>query len=95
MIKASDLTDKEVVSISDGRKIGMITDLEVDLEKGRINAIIIPDSKGLKGLFSREIEYEIMWNQIKKIGEDVILIEIRDREEATKPINLNNDIKNR
>jgi len=84
MIKASDLTEKEVVSIIDGKKIGMITDLEVDLEKGKINAIIIPEGRRLMGLFNRELEYEISWNQIKVIGEDVILIEIRDRIEPTK-----------
>ena len=92
MIKVSDLTEKEVVSITDGKKIGMITDLEVDLEKGKINAIIIPEGKRLMGLFNRELEYEISWNQIKVIGEDVILIEIRDRIEPTKFIYPDNDM---
>ena len=92
MIKASDLTQKEVVSITDGKKIGMITDLEVDLEKGKINAIIIPEGRRLMGLFNRELEYEISWNQIKVIGEDVILIEIRDSIEPTKFIYPNNDM---
>jgi len=85
MLKASDLTEKEVVNITDGRRIGMITDLEVDLQKGKINAIIIPDSGRLIGLFSKELEYEIRWNQIKKIGEDVILVEIRDGSEQVRP----------
>ncbi len=92
MIKASDLTEKDVVSITDGKKIGMITDLEVDLEKGKINAIIIPGGGRLMGLFGKELEYEISWNQIKKIGEDVILIEIRDRVEPTKFIHPDKDI---
>ena len=92
MIKASDLTEKEVVSITDGKKIGMITDLEVDLEKGKINAIIIPEGRRLMGLLNRELEYEISWNQIKVIGEDVILIEIRDRIEPTKFIYPDNDM---
>lgn len=92
MIKASDLTEKEVVSIIDGKKIGMIMDFEVDLEKGKINAIIIPESGRLMGLFGRELEYEISWNQIKKIGEDVILIEIRDGMEPTKFIHPDKDI---
>lgn len=83
MIKASDLTEKEVVNINNGKKIGMITDLEVDLEKGKINAIIIPDGGRLVGLFSKEIEYEISWHQIKKIGEDVILI---DTKETVEPV---------
>ncbi len=92
MIKASDLTEKEVVSITDGKRIGMITDLEVDLEKGKINAIIIPEGRRLMGLLNRELEYEISWNQIKVIGEDVILIEIRDRIEPTKFIYPDNDM---
>ncbi len=85
MIKASELTEKEVVNITDGRRIGTITDLEVDLQKGKINAIIIPDSSRLIGLFSKELEYEIKWNQIKKIGEDVILVEIKNSSESIKP----------
>ena len=92
MIKASDLTEKDVVSITDGKKIGTIMDLEIDLERGKVNAIIIPGGGRLMGLFGKELEYEIGWNQIKKIGEDVILIEIRDRVESTKFMNLNKDI---
>lgn len=92
MIKASDLTEKEVVCITDGRRIGMITDLEVDLERGKINAIVIPEGRKLMGLFNKEQEYEISWNQIKMIGEDVILVEMRDRIEPTKFIHPEEDI---
>ncbi len=92
MIKVSDLTEKEVVCITDGRKIGMITDFEVDLEKGKINAIIIPEGKRIMGLFSKELEYEISWSQIKMIGEDVILIEMRDRIEPTKLVYPDDDV---
>ncbi len=87
MIKVSDLAEKEVVNITDGKRMGMITDLEVDLKKGKINAIIIPDSGRRIGLFSKELEYEIRWNQIKKIGEDIILVEIRDEPEPIKSTN--------
>lgn len=92
MIKVSDLTEKEVVCITDGRKIGMITDFEVDLEKGKINAIIIPEGKRIMGLFSKELEYEISWSQIKMIGEDVILIEMRDRIEPMKPVYSDDEV---
>jgi len=77
MLKASDLTQKEVINIADGKRIGLITDLEVDLKKGKINAVIIPDSGRFMGLFGKEHEFEISWDQIKKIGEDVILVEIK------------------
>lgn len=77
MLKASDLTQKEVINITDGKRIGLITDLEVDLKKGKINAVIIPDAGRFMGIFSKDHEFEISWEQIKKIGEDVILVELK------------------
>lgn len=93
MIKVSDLADKEVVNISDGKKIGMISDLEVDLERGKVNAIIIPDTGRFLGLFGRELEYEIKWNQIKKIGEDVILVDLKNKEDYTKSYYKDEEVK--
>ncbi|MBM7614577.1 YlmC/YmxH family sporulation protein [Alkaliphilus hydrothermalis] len=78
MLRASDLTQKEVINTTDGKRIGMIMDLEVDLAKGRVNAIIIPGTGKFLGLFGKEVEYEISWDQIKKIGEDVILVEMKN-----------------
>ncbi|SES64889.1 sporulation protein, YlmC/YmxH family [Natronincola peptidivorans] len=77
MIRASDLTEKEVINITDGRRLGLITDIDVNLEKGRINAIIVPNNDKFFGLFGKEMESEITWAEIKKIGTDVILVEIK------------------
>ncbi|KAB3538576.1 YlmC/YmxH family sporulation protein [Alkaliphilus pronyensis] len=84
MLRASELTQKEVINISDGKRIGMIVDLEIDLLKGKINAIIIPGEGKFMGLFGKEQDYEISWNQIKKIGDDVILIELKNSIEPYK-----------
>ncbi|SCX88055.1 YlmC/YmxH family sporulation protein [Alkaliphilus peptidifermentans] len=86
MLRASELTQKEVINITDGKRIGMIVDLEVDLLKGRINAIIIPGEGKFMGIFGKEHDYEISWNQIKKIGEDVILIEMKSSVEPYRII---------
>lgn len=94
MLRASDLTQKEVINITDGKRVGLIADLEVDLNKGKINAIIIPSAGRFLGIFGKEFDYEISWDQIKKIGEDVILIEMRSavephhyrEEEKYKPL---------
>lgn len=75
MIKASELTQKEVVNLIDGKKIGVITDVEIDLSKGLITAIIVPENERFMGVFGKEYDYEISWEEIKKIGEDVILVE--------------------
>ena len=77
MIKASDLTEKEVINITDGRSLGFIIDLDVDLEKGIINSIVLPDQDKVFGLFGKEQENEISWRNIRKIGEDVILVELK------------------
>ncbi|MCD5415336.1 MAG: YlmC/YmxH family sporulation protein [Clostridiales bacterium] len=47
MIKASELTQKEVINVIDGKKIGIITDVEIDLSKGLITAIIVPENERL------------------------------------------------
>ena len=40
MIKISDLRTREVVNVQDGRKLGLIKDLDLDVDKGRINALV-------------------------------------------------------
>ncbi len=71
-----DLKQKEVINVCDGFRLGFICDLEIDLKNGRILKIIIPAPGKLFGLFCREKEYRIPWGCIKKIGSDIILVEI-------------------
>ncbi|MHB8919256.1 MAG: YlmC/YmxH family sporulation protein, partial [Desulfocucumaceae bacterium] len=42
MVKISDLRAREVINITDGRRLGPIKDIDIDLEEGRICAIIMP-----------------------------------------------------
>lgn len=74
-MRLSDLQHKEIVNIVDGKRIGIIIDVIVD-EKGNINSLVLEDRRGRK--FSRE-EYTIMWSQIVKIGDDIILIDTRNK----------------
>lgn len=74
-MRLSDLQRKEIVNIVDGKRVGIIIDVIVD-EKGSINTLVLEDRRGRK--FSRE-EYNIMWNQIVKIGDDIILIDTRNK----------------
>ncbi|SHF42704.1 YlmC/YmxH family sporulation protein [Desulforamulus putei] len=76
MIKISDLRVREVVNIVDGRRLGLIKDIDIDLEAGRIAAIILPGQGRFLGLFGREDELIVPWDKIKKIGIDTILVEI-------------------
>ena len=74
-MRLSDLQHKEIVNIVDGKRVGIIIDVVID-EKGYISSLVLEDRRGRK--FSRE-EYNIMWNQIVKIGDDIILIDTRNK----------------
>lgn len=75
MVKISELRQREVININDGRRLGIVYDVEIDMEKGTIDAIIIPGTGRVFGLFSKESDIVVNWENIKKIGMDVILVE--------------------
>jgi len=79
MYRTSDLRQKEVINVSDGRRLGFVYDVEIDLENGRIDAIVIPGGGRLFGLIGKDSEFIIPWERIKKIGEDIILVDMDER----------------
>lgn len=77
LVKISDLRMREVVNVVDGKRLGVIKDIDLDMEAGAIRAIVLPGSTGFFGSFmGRNEDYVIPWNRIKKIGMDVILVEV-------------------
>lgn len=78
MVKTSELWSKEVINIVDGKRLGLIEDVELDLQVGKIEAVIIPGRGGLFGFFGGSNDLIIDWKEIEKIGEDVILVNIED-----------------
>jgi YlmC/YmxH family sporulation protein len=76
MIRVSDLRSLDVVNTLDGRRLGSISDLEVDLNAGRVTGVIIPGPARVLGLFARNGEIYIPWEKIDKIGTDVILVSV-------------------
>ncbi|NLK72722.1 MAG: YlmC/YmxH family sporulation protein [Clostridiales bacterium] len=78
MISTQDIKNKEIINIHDGKSLGYVTDIEINLEKGRVEAIIVPVQSGFFSFFSKENEYIIRWKDIKKIGEDVILVDVKN-----------------
>ena len=71
----SELRCKEVINIHDGCRLGYVGDLDCRIPEGEIVAIIVPGPLRFFGLFGRGEEYYIPWRCIKRIGDDVILIE--------------------
>ncbi|MGM8211705.1 YlmC/YmxH family sporulation protein [Virgibacillus sp. W0430] len=76
-MRYKEMSGKEIVSINHGSRLGILgqTDLEIDVQTGKINAFIIPNYKWF-GLKKEGEEAKIKWNAIKKVGEDMILIEM-------------------
>ena len=76
MVRVSELRLRDVVNIRDGRRLGLIKDVEIDVENGRIKAIILPGAARLMGLLGRGEDVIVPWEQIRKLGVDVILVEL-------------------
>lgn len=76
MIKVTELRNRDVINTVDGRKLGSICDLDLDLEKGRVTALIVPGSRRIFNIFGTDRDYVIPWDNIVKIGVDTILVEL-------------------
>lgn len=77
LIKISELRDREIVNVLDGRRLGPIKDIELDLEKGTLEAIVLPGFTGgrILGIFGKGDDLVIRWDKIIRIGVDVVLVE--------------------
>ena len=78
-VKVTELRYKEVINMADGHRYGYVGDAELDLEQGRVTAIIVPGRLRLFGLLGREEGERFPWESVRRIREDIILVE---REES-------------
>ena len=75
MGRALTFKQKEVINILDGRRLGYVQDVEANFETGEITAIIVPSANKFLNFGSKN-DIIIPWKQIKRIGDDIILVEI-------------------
>lgn len=71
----AELRCKEVICIADGRRLGFVSDVEVEIPQGNVCALIVPGPCRFFGLFGRGEDYYIPWDCIKQVGDDIILID--------------------
>lgn len=71
----SELRDKEVINVCDGKRMGYVCDLEIDAECGRICALILP-ARSLLSSLKKGAAVHIPFGCIKQIGRDLILVEL-------------------
>ncbi len=83
-IRVTELHCKEVICVADGRRLGFVSDVELEIPEGKVLAILVPGPCGFRGLLGRQTDYVIPWRFIKRIGPDIILVDIRP-EDCCRP----------
>lgn len=77
-MRLCELRSKEVVNICSGCRLGCVADVELNLCSGEVEAIIIPGPGKICGFLGADSEYVIPFSCIRKIGPDIVLVEIRE-----------------
>jgi len=73
-MRLSELQSKDIINTNDGKRIGSIIDVNIS-EDGNMKSLVVEKGKFFSK-FSSKSEIEIKWQQVKKIGEDVILVSV-------------------
>ena len=89
-MRLSKLGGKEIVNLNDGGRLGVIadSDLVIDEQSGKILSLLVPDKKNQFALFASKSEIEIPWSSIRKIGNDMIIIDMNENEISARKYTL-------
>lgn len=73
--RITDIKNREVIHVRTGMRLGYVNDFEVDTHSATLLGIIIFGHLKFFGIFGREEDIIIRWDEIKVIGEDTILVD--------------------
>lgn len=78
-MRLSELGGKEIINISNGARLGVVgeSDLVFDENTGQVRSIVLPRRSGLISFWAGKQYLVIPWEAIKKIGREVIIVELR------------------
>ena len=74
-MKLSDLQEKDIVNVADGQNLGRIIDADIN-DLGVISYFVVLKKRFFWQIFSSSNDKKVYFNKIKKIGHDVILVEL-------------------
>ncbi len=74
--RVTDMRCKEVINVKDGQRLGFISDVEVEIPEGQVCALVVPGPCRFFGLFGRKDDFVIPWRCIRRVGEDIVLVEM-------------------
>lgn len=83
-MRVCDLRQKEVINQCNCKRLGCVSDVEIDFTNGCVIAIIVPGEGKICGIFGRDTEYIIPFKCIRQIGEEIILVVIKEEEVIKK-----------
>lgn len=70
----TELRCKEVINKSDGCRLGLVSDVEVDTCCGRVVALVIYGRPKYWGICGKRERLRVCWEDIEVIGSDTILV---------------------
>lgn len=73
--KFSELRTKEVIHIVDGERLGFVSDIEIDDTTGKVISISVPGAYKAFGILGKEPDRVVKWENIIKIGDDLVMID--------------------
>ena len=75
--RLTNLQCTEVICVGDGRRLGFISDVELEVPEGCVSAIVVPGPCRVLGMFGRREDFIIPWKCICRIGPDIVLVDIK------------------
>ena len=74
-----DLKQKEVINIKDCKRLGFVGDVDFDMKTGCMTALTVPGPGCICGFLGREKEYIIPFCDICQVGNDIILVDVKEK----------------
>ncbi|NLV91931.1 MAG: YlmC/YmxH family sporulation protein [Firmicutes bacterium] len=83
-MRFSELAGKEIISIDEGARLGVIddTDLVIDTESGQIRSLLIRN----RGSFFKRRTLVLGWSGIEKVGHDFVIVNLSDMESEAESL---------
>ncbi len=79
-MRVVDLRQKEVINICTCKTLGCPIDVEFNPKTGHLTGLVLPGPVKFCGFFCHGEDFVIPWDRICQIGNDIILVEIPEKE---------------
>jgi YlmC/YmxH family sporulation protein len=79
VLPLTQLRQMEVIDISEGKRLGFISDIIFDDDIKGIEYVVIPPQSSVFSIFRKKDEIFVKWESIKVIGIDIILVNMDEK----------------